>query len=198
MAGLPTSSQGGKQRKGASHYREPGRKPKCDKDGFFRREEMVGERGFAKAELTYLLSRARAMHTDYISCLFVQSPVCHSQRLSPTSGCSCSSSPRSSRSGTKVGGRGKGGGGNSLYSAVPAGDCSSSSLGRRPKILSRQQLHRELQNPSTLARESSRAHLCPLLLVHSPVNMSTFAVRKHHRIRLPSSIKEFIDGVHLY
>lgn len=48
MAGLPTSNEGGKQRKGASHHREPGRKPKCDKDGFFRREEMVGERRFCK------------------------------------------------------------------------------------------------------------------------------------------------------
>lgn len=130
---------------------------------------MVGERGFAKAELTYLLARARAMHTDYICCLFVQSPACNSQRLSPASCCSCSSSPRSSRSGAKVGGRGER---NSLYGAGPAGDCSSSSLGRRPRILSRQQLHRELQNPSTLARESSRVHLCLLLLANASVNIS--------------------------
>lgn len=48
-------------------------KPNWDKDGFLGRGEIVMERGFAKVELTYSLSRA--MHTTTPVCLSVRLPV---------------------------------------------------------------------------------------------------------------------------
>lgn len=86
---------------------------------------------FAKAELTYLLSRT--MHTTISVCLSVRPTacLCSSQCLSPTSCCSCSSSGQAAQT--------LRGEGEQLGSAAPAGDCSSSSLGSRMKSLSRLQ-----------------------------------------------------------
>lgn len=105
MACLPTSSQGGKQRKGASHYRELGRKPKRGKDGFFTRGNGRGKR-FCKGgtDLFVVKGKGYAHRLHLLS--FCAIARLQFQRLSPTSCCSCSSSPQSSRSGAMVGGRG--------------------------------------------------------------------------------------------
>lgn len=93
--GLPPSFLSGRETEGkgkkSSHDMQLGGKPNWDKDGFLGREEMVRERGFAKAELTYLLPGA--MHTTTSVCLSVQSPVCAIPNASalPLAACSGSS-----------------------------------------------------------------------------------------------------------
>lgn len=93
--GPPPSFLSGRETEGpgkrSSHDVQLGGTPNWDKDGVLGREEMVRERGFAKAGLTYLLPRV--MHTTTSVCLSVQSPVCAIPNASalPLAACSCSS-----------------------------------------------------------------------------------------------------------
>lgn len=170
-----------------------GGKLNWDKDGFSE-EEMVRERGFAKAELTYLLSRV--MHTTTSVCLFVQSsvsaiPNASALRLAAVAAALSGQAAQALRLG----------GGNSLTARCLLGivvllpregdprSCHVSSSAENSKT------HLPLRGsrPALTFASFDWSTCLPILPL-----LSTFAVRKHNRISLPSSIKEFIDGVYLY
>jgi hypothetical protein len=83
-------------------------------------------------KLTYLLSRGMHTTTSVSLCVFLCDRLYNSQRLSPNPLLQLQQL-WPSRSDTKVGGGG--GGGVQPGSAMPAGDCSFSRLGRRFKVL---------------------------------------------------------------